>query len=38
VALTTAVATFDAVARVQAVLADPRGTPASIAVPFEQED
>ncbi len=37
-ALTTAVATFDAVSRVQAVLADPSGTPASIAVPFEQED
>jgi hypothetical protein len=33
-ALTTAVATFDAVARVRAVLADPAGVPATIAVPL----
>jgi alkylhydroperoxidase family enzyme len=37
-ALTTAVATLDAVARVKAVLADPAGTPASVDVPFGGED
>ena len=37
-ALTTAVATFDAVARVKAVLADPAGTTASIDLSLDQED
>jgi hypothetical protein len=37
-ALTTAVATFDAVARVKAVLADPAGTPASVDVLLDEED
>jgi alkylhydroperoxidase family enzyme len=37
-ALTTAVATFDAVARVTAVLADPAGTPARVGVPLDEED
>ena len=36
-ALTTAVATFDAVARVTAVLADPAGTPARVDVPLDEE-
>jgi alkylhydroperoxidase family enzyme len=37
-ALTTAVATFDAMARVKAVLADPAGTPASVDLPLVEED
>jgi alkylhydroperoxidase family enzyme len=37
-ALTTAVATFDAVARVKAVLADPAGTPARVDLPLAEEE